>query len=191
MNITRISLAALAGLFALSPLALADSDKDATSTQDQKFVTKAWTINTAEARLGKLAQSNASNGDVKEFAQQMIKDHEDLNQQLKDAADKEGDALPTDLDQEHTDLYNRLSNLSGADFDKAYMSAMIKGHTKAIAAFNDEIKTPSQTPVELWAEQTLPKLKMHAEMAKKTAKEVGAPDDSAAAQANEEPAMGK
>ena len=62
---------------------------------------------------------------------------------------------------------------------------------KAIAAFNDEIKTPSQTPVEQWAEQTLPKLKMHADMAQKTGKEVGASDESAAAQVNEEPAAGK
>jgi putative membrane protein len=191
MNTKCIRLAALAGIFALSPLVLADSDKDASNTQDQKFVNKAWTINTAEARLGKLAQSNASSGDVNEFGQQMVKDHEDLNQQLKDAADKEGDTLPTDLDQEHTDLYNKLSNLTGADFDKAYMTAMMKGHTKAIAAFNDEIKTPSQTPVEQWAEKTLPKLRMHADMAQKTGKEVGAPDESAAAQVNEEPAAGK
>jgi putative membrane protein len=194
MNTRLIYCAALAGLFSVSvPIALADTDKDAAGTQDQKFVDKAWNINTAEIRLGKIAQSNASNDDVREFGRQMVKDHQKLNDDLKNAAEQEGDTLPSDLDQQHTDLYTRLSNLSGSDFDKAYMDAMIKGHTKAIAAFEDEIIEPNKTPVEQWADQNISKIRMHAEMAHKTGKEVGAPaaDDGAAAQVNDEPAVGK
>jgi putative membrane protein len=194
MTTRLLHRAALAAAFAMSgSLALAANDKEASSgARDQDFVNTAWTINTAEVRLGKLAQSNSSNADVQEFGKQMVKDHEELNTTLKEAADKEGETLPSDLDQKHTDLYDKLSKLSGADFDKEYMTAMIKGHHKAIDAFTAEIAAKNATPVEQWAEGSLSHLRMHSEMAQKTGKEVGAevPDD-AAAQTPDQPAAGK
>jgi predicted outer membrane protein len=187
--------AALAAVIAMSgSFALAANDKETNSgAHDQDFVNTAWTINTAEVRLGKLAQSNSSNADVQEFGKQMVKEHEELNTSLKEAADKEGETLPSDLDQKHTDLYDKLSKLSGSDFDKEYMTAMIKGHHKAIDAFTAEIRDRSQTSVEQWAEGSLPHLRMHSEMAQKTGKQVGAevPDEAAAAQTPDQPAAGK
>ena len=36
--------------------------------------------------------------------------------------------LPSDLDDKHHDLHQRLSSLQGADFDREYMKAMVDGH---------------------------------------------------------------
>jgi hypothetical protein len=41
-------------------------------------------------------------------------------------AEKEHAKLPTDLDQKHTDLIDKLSKSRGADYDKKNMEAMIK-----------------------------------------------------------------
>jgi putative membrane protein len=181
--------AALAASLGLSTLALAATDA---SPQEQDFVNQASHINTAEIKLGTLAEKVSANSDVRDFAKLMVKDHEKLNKELKEAAEKENANLPSDLDQEHMDLYDKLSKLSGADFDKQYMSAMIKGHKKAIDTFESEAKDHSQTPVEIFAETTIPTLRMHAEMARTTGKEVGAPpDEEGTAQIPDQPAAGK
>ena len=40
---------------------------------------------------------------------------------------------PTDIDKKHGELVERLSKLNGAEFDRAYIVAMVEGH-QAVAA---------------------------------------------------------
>ncbi len=188
MNIRRTRNVALAGLLALAaPLVFAG--QLGPSPEDQSFINLAWQINSTEIRLGEIAQTSASNDDVKAFAKHMVEDHTKLRTEVEDLAKQDQGTVPQTLDQKHSDLVDKLSKVTGSDFDKQYMAEMIKGHQKAIAAFKTETTNTAQTPVEKWAEQTLPGLKMHLDMAKKTGAEVGAPipDDNAAANANDDP----
>ena len=47
---------------------------------------------------------------------------------------------PSGLDADHQKEYDKLSSLSGPDFDKEYMSQMVTDHTKALDAFTKEAK---------------------------------------------------
>lgn len=147
----------------------------AATPQDQQFVTKAWNINMGEVQLGRLAEQRASSPAVKSFAKQMVSHHAKLNSDLATVAQSAEAKLPESLDREHQRAYDRLSKLSGEEFDRQYMEEMIKGHTKAISLFERKSTTEQQTPVSEWARQNVGQLRQHLVMAEATGQLVGAP----------------
>ena len=172
------------------------------SSDDKEFVMKAAEGGNAEVELGQLAVSKASNADVKQFAQRMVDDHGKANTELMQLAQNKGITLPTSTsmssttdpdttaaattqsdkmkakdhkmmtDQQKT--MDKLSKLSGADFDKAYMSDMVKDHEKDVAMFEKEASKGKDTDVKAWAAAKLPTLKEHLQMARDTAAKVNA-----------------
>ena len=94
----------------------------ADTDDDKKFVATATQSDINEIKLSQLAQQKATNPAVKAFA------------------DKWSITIATDLDQDHKDVYKKLSGLSGADFDKEYIDQMVSDHAKALDAFTDEAK---------------------------------------------------
>ncbi len=135
---------------------------------DSSFVTKAAVGGLAEVKLGQLAILKASNGDVKSFGQQMADDHGKANVELKDLAAKKGFTLPTDVDAKHQATYDRLSKLSGAEFDRAYMQEMVADHNEDVSEFRREATSGSDADVKAWAAKTLPTLEHHLQMAEST-----------------------
>jgi len=171
----------VAALCVALPRVSADEKSDKASSitpQDQEFVNQAGAINMAEVELGKIAQSKASNSDVKTFAKKMVEDHGKANKELGQLVLQEKGKMPTELDQTHKDLKDKLSKLSGSEFDKEYMEAMAKGHEKAIALFETESK--SESSIGKWAGQTVATLREHHQEAMRIAKEVGANAEGAA-----------
>jgi putative membrane protein len=135
---------------------------------DSAFVTKAAIGGMAEVKLGQLATQKASNADVKSFAQQMVDDHGKANDELKQLASKKGVTLPTDIDAKHQATYDRLSKLSGAEFDRAYMQEMVSDHRTDVNEFRRESKSGADPDVKGWAAKTLPTLEHHLQMAEST-----------------------
>ena len=66
-------------------------------TSDQHFMKEAAQGGMAEVELGQLAAERASSAEVKEFAQRMVKDHSQANDQLKQIASQKGVTLPNSL----------------------------------------------------------------------------------------------
>jgi putative membrane protein len=96
----------------------------------QQFIEKAATANMAEIELGQLAQQQAQDPQVKQFAQMMVDEHTKALDQLKTAAGGQG-TIPSALDSKHQKLHDKLAKLQGAEFDRAYMAAMVDGHKDA------------------------------------------------------------
>jgi putative membrane protein len=120
---------------ALSPLtARAQSD------DDKKFLATAAQSDVNEIKLSELAESKASNPDVKAFAQKMVTEHKQMSVSMKPFAESWGLTPPAGLDDDHQKNYDKLNGLSGADFDKEYMSIMVSDHAKALDAFTKEAK---------------------------------------------------
>ena len=59
----------------------------------------------------------------------------------------------------------RLSKLSGEEFDKAYMSDMLKDHRTDIAAFEQESDSGKDSDIKEFASQALPTLREHLKQA--------------------------
>jgi putative membrane protein len=118
----------------------------------------------AEVELGKLALQKSQNADVKKFAQMMITDHTKANDELKALAAKKSIVLPTDIG-DHKETVDDLSKLSGAEFDKEYVEAMVDDHEEDVDFFEDKSDN-SDADIKAFTTKTLPTLKKHLEAIK-------------------------
>ena len=126
----------------------------------------------AEVELGQLATEKGSSDDVKKFGQRMIDDHGKANDQLKQIASSKGVDLPSEPSAKNKATKDRLSKLSGEQFDKAYMTDMLQDHKKDIAAFRRESTSGRDQDVKSFATQTLPTLQDHLKDAQSIAPKV-------------------
>jgi len=171
------AMIATTGLLALTPLFAQNQSATALSAQDRKFVTEAAQGGMAEVEMGRVASERGSSADVKAFGRRMMDDHTKANEKLKQVARDKGVTLPTDLPAEMKQERDMLSKLSGAEFDKMYMSHMVKDHQKTVASFEKEAEGGQDQAVRAFAQETLPTLREHLRLAQDTAAKVGAPDD--------------
>ncbi len=137
------------------------------SASDKKFVRDAAQGGMAEVELGKLAAEKGSSDEVKKFGQRMVDDHSKANDQLKQIAGSQGIELPQNLNSKDKALKDRLSKLSGASFDKVYMTSMVRDHKTDIADFTKESNSGKDEAVKQFATTTLPTLKDHLQEAER------------------------
>ena len=143
------------------------------SSADTTFAMKAAQGGMAEVKFGQLAVEKASNPDVKAFGQKMVDDHTKLNDQMKQVASAENMTLPTDIDGKDQAAYDKLSKLSGADFDKAYIKGMVKDHSTDVKEFQKEANGGKDPQLKQLASTALPILQSHLQMAKETEAKLG------------------
>jgi putative membrane protein len=142
------------------------------TNEDKEFVTMAGMGGLAEVQMGNLALQKASSADVKAFAQRMVTDHSKANAEIAQFATAKGLALATELGGDPRAALEHLTSLSGAEFDKAYMTHMVEDHEKDVSAFDKASTSATDADLKAWAGRTLPTLKEHLEMAKQTARKV-------------------
>jgi putative membrane protein len=140
---------------------------------DSAFVREAQSGNLLEVRLGNVAGQKASNPAVKQFAQQMVKDHTTMGQQWAALAAKSGFPIAPTLDPTQTQSVSQLSTLSGPDFDRAYMSAMVQDHQNDIAKFQTQGAAAKSADVQRLASTGLATMRQHLTMAQQVAQQVG------------------
>jgi len=133
----------------------------AVNADDSKFATDAANGGLAEVALGKLAETKASNAQVKSFAEMMVKDHGKANDELTAIAKKKNITLPAAPDAEHQKKLDDLSKLSGKDFDKAYVDAMVDGHKKTLDLMRMAADKCSDSELKAFAAKTAPVVQMH------------------------------
>jgi putative membrane protein len=195
------------------------------SSDDKSFVKKAAEAGMAEVEMGHVALKQASNEEVKQFAQRMIDDHSKANTELMQLAQSKGITLPaphnmgtgsqdntanssdsitptgqhitgttvqqnektatqqhndktatgmTNTDSskamkgkdDHKKMGDKMSKLSGAEFDREYMKHQVEDHDKAVALFERQAKKGKDAELKAFAERTLPTLKEHQQMAR-------------------------
>jgi putative membrane protein len=137
------------------------------SKADQQFMVKAAQGGMAEVQMAQLAAQNSSSDAIKDYAQRMIQDHTQANNQLMALAAQKGVTLPTTLDSKQQATYDKLSKLTGANFDKAYIKAAgINAHTQQAALFQHEAQKGQDPDVKAFAAQVLPIVQDHLQMAK-------------------------
>ena len=143
------------------------------SGPDHTFVMKAAHGGLAEVEMGRLAQERGSSAKVKDFGKRMVDDHTRLNNDLEKVAKDKGITLPTAPDAKETAAKDRLSKLSGAAFDRAYMADMVRDHKEDVAEFQKEADHGGDADIKALASKALPTLQEHLKMAEETSKEVG------------------
>jgi len=133
----------------------------AVNSDDAKFATAAANGGMTEVALGKLALTKTSNASIKQFANMMVTDHGKANDELMAIAKTKNITLPTEPDSDHLKKIDELTKKTGADFDKAYVSAMIDGHKETLDLMNGEAKNGSDTTLKAFAAKTAPVVQTH------------------------------
>ncbi len=131
---------------------------------DTKFAVAAADGGMMEVEASKLAATNASATNVKDFAKMMVADHGAANKELKDVAAQKNISLPVALGDDNQKKYNGLAAKKGTDFDKAYIDCMIDGHKDAIAVFQKEAEKGNDADLRTWASGKLPTIQHHYEV---------------------------
>ncbi|CCD86340.1 conserved exported protein of unknown function [Bradyrhizobium sp. ORS 285] len=131
---------------------------------DPQIAHIAYTAGEIDIKAAKQALDNASNKEVKEFAQGMVRDHEAVNKQAL-ALVKKLKVTPEDndtsraLSKQAAEKLSELGKLKGAEFDKAYIANEVAYHktvngaleTQLIpSASNPELKELLQTGLKLF-----------------------------------------
>jgi putative membrane protein len=161
MKKLTFTLAAVLLAFSSNPYALC-SEK---SSADQRFVAEAARGGMMEVQMGQLAQKNASSAEVKQFGQRT--DHTRLNDELRNAAKKDGFQVPTDLSAKQRAEIQTLSKFSGKEFDSKYAQLMVKDHRTDLAAFKKAESTTEKPELKKAIADAIPVIEHHLEMAKK------------------------
>lgn len=139
----------------------------ATESSDSQFATKAAVGGMAEVALGKLALEKTSNAQIKEFANMMVNDHGKANADLMAIAKTKNITLPSTVDDDHQKKMDELKQKTGADFDKAYVDAMVDGHEKTLSLMQDEAKSGKDADLVAFAGKTAPIVQTHLTLIKK------------------------
>ena len=144
---------------ARTPLPM-DTQKTLKFDADKTFLMSAGQGGYAEVVLANLGIKKADSDEVRKLAQLLEKDHSANNLELTSLAASKGVVVATVLDAEHRQLHDRLEKLDGAAFDRAYATAMVDGHKKMIALF-EQASVSRDAQVKAFAEKTLPALRGH------------------------------
>ncbi len=134
---------------------------------DSKYMMMAATSDMNEIGLSQQALSKSTNDEVKKLAQMMIDDHTKSSEELKPIAASKGVTLPTEMDSKHKSGMEKMSAMSGMDFDMAYVKMMVKDHEKAVALHQKEAGNGKDAEAKAFAAKTLPVVQMHLDMSRK------------------------
>jgi len=137
----------------------------AVSNADKTFATEAAQGGMAEVQLGQLAAEKAASPQVKQFAQRMVTDHTQANQELMQIVKQQSLTVPTQVGSKEKGDMERLRGLSGAQFDTAYMQHMLQDHQKDVADFQKQAQSGSDPALKAFAQKYLPILQQHLQMA--------------------------
>jgi putative membrane protein len=106
----------------------------------QAFLKKAIEGNYAEVQMGQLAQKNGQSDGVKKFGQMLSDDHSAANQKAMDAAKSMGVTPPDGPNAKQKADYEKMSKMTGTQFDKQFATHMVADHQKDIAEYKKESK---------------------------------------------------
>jgi len=143
------------------------------SHADTSFIKEAAEGGIMETKVGQLAKDHASNQDVKNYGEMLVKDHSKANERLTQIASAKGVNLAKEMEPKTEKMVKDLENKSGADFDRAFIQDAIKDHRKDIAKFERASRDLSDSELKSFATETLPTLRNHLAEAERIAKSMG------------------
>ena len=129
----------------------------------QEFIDRAAKSDAFEIASAKLALSNGTAQQVKDFANEMIKAHTDSTAKIKEAAAKASPALTPDpaLTNDQNDKLANLGKLKGAEFDKSYIEGQVDAHQDALALMQDYAEHGDTAALKTTAGEIAPVVQKH------------------------------
>jgi putative membrane protein len=155
------------------------SSNSASSSMDA--ANKLVEMNNAEVALGRTASTKAQNAAVKSYAAMMVKDHSAALTKLKGTSGVTSTEMKPNA--KHQATADRLSKLSGAEFDREYMAEMVADHQEALDFLEAQSKSGNSnttnagsgagnTSLAKIASDMIPTVRQHLQQAQKIQKDL-------------------
>ena len=144
-----------------------------TAVSDTGYIRQAIRGNYLEVGLGRVAESRAENSDVESFAERMIEDHNSMNEEWADLARENRMAVGVDFGPNGQQTIERLEDLSGTEFDQAYMNEMLRMHELDLAAFQRMASSARSSEVRQLASSGVSTIQQHLTLARQVGARVG------------------
>lgn len=111
---------------------------------DGEIARVALTLNRGEVLTSEPARRQASNAQVRQFAQRMVSEHQNTQDRLEREARNAGiEPIPNDisnrLDEQAQKIVEELSTKRGREFDQTYIKAQVKLHRDALKMLEDTL----------------------------------------------------
>jgi len=132
---------------------------------DQKFLKDATEGARTQVELGKLAQEKGSSDAVKEFGKRVVEDHSKTSTDLEQLAAKAGVSVESDMPKKARKAQEKLSKLSGPDFDRTFTKMMLNDHKSDAKSFEKESKNGKIPEAKEFASNSLPTVQERLKMA--------------------------
>ncbi|RZL00531.1 MAG: DUF4142 domain-containing protein [Rubrivivax sp.] len=134
----------------------------ALNSAEKKFLADAAIGGQYELALAQLATAQASDSSVKSYAAMLVSDHTMANQKLQLLAQRRNVVLPTTLPSDKQQVIDRLTKLTGAEFDRQFIQTVgLHDHKTDIGLFEKATREAKDTEVREFASATLPTLRAH------------------------------
>lgn len=151
--------------------------QSSSQSKDAEILAFLMVLDNNEIAAAKEAKTKKLDSKVKNYANTMLKDHEDnLHHTMK--VIKKADIKPvnssmaTSLKEQGQKLLEALKPLKDKEFEKAYMDAMVKGHTEALQAIDDNLNHVSNEKVKKFLKATRDHVEKHLKKAEAIQKEL-------------------
>lgn len=129
---------------------------------DRQYMLTTAEAGVANIQMGQLALQRATNPQVKQFAQAEINEQQTIASQLKQIAPRVGVTLPTSPGPKYQAALRGLSQLSGQQFDQAYLSeGGVNAHLENAATFQREAAFGRNPDLVRLANSGLPTINQH------------------------------
>ena len=149
-----------------SPFNIADLSPETSSLSaaDRSFISQAAYGSLAEVELGKLAQTQASSQQVRDFGGRMVTEHTQMNNDLIALASNKGITPPSSTDDGREAIADMLEQLSGSDFDRQYIPQQLADHETTLALFQGQANRGKDVELRQFAQRYTPVIQRHVEM---------------------------
>lgn len=129
---------------------------------DAEFMVEVMAGSLREIELAEIAMEHTSSDEVKEFANMMIREHQNIVQQLDSIAQITNATLPDVPDDEAvTDMNKLTTKKRDKDFDETYMRMTYTHHQNQVKFFEKELEQEHNKYIKEWAQQTLTTINRH------------------------------
>ena len=139
---------------------------EASLADERGFMEEFAKGNRTEIEVSRLAADRAANPDVRQFAQTLVEDHTKAGEALQRLAGSHNVTLGAEATEIDQDLYDRLSKLTGAEFDREFIEAMIDKHENGLNTLQDKADDAEHAGLKQWATGTASTVRQHLARAK-------------------------
>lgn len=146
-----------------------EANKENLDKKEEKgaeYLVDAYSGNMYEIKASENAALNATSPEVKKIATMMVEAHGKMNVEVEQLASSKSITLPVDLTNDQIKDLEKLTEKTGIEYDKAYISKMKDKHEEALSMLEKVSEKCDDAEIKTWAQKTAPNVSSHLEMVK-------------------------